>query len=169
VRHDLLQTETGSLYPPGLADLGLAPSQLTLVRAPTVQGALQAGLEAARCSSLAALIVEFWGESRSYDLTASRRLSLAAKDSRLRLFLVRHAARVMASAAETRLSVKGLASQALADNAPGAAAFEITLLRQRAGGSGQIWQVEWNSETAALQESPLAPAAPHTTGLRRTG
>lgn len=165
VRHDLLQAEAGSLYPPGLLGLGLSPASLTLVRAPSVQAVLQAGLDAARCSSLSALIVEFWGEAKAYDLTASRRLSLAARASKLRLFLVRHGARVAASAAETRLQVKALASQALGANAPGRAAFEVSLLRHRAGVAGQVWCVEWNDETERLEESlPLAAAqrsSPH--------
>jgi protein ImuA len=171
VRHDLLQAEAGSLYPPGLLELGLQPASLTLVRAPSVKAALQAGLDAARCSSLSALIVEFWGETRAYDLTASRRLALAAKGSKLRLFLVRHGACVAMSAAETRLSVKALASQALGANAPGRAAFEVTLLRHRAGLAGQMWFMEWNPEAERLEESlPSAPQASSAQpAFRRTG
>lgn len=158
VRHELAQSEAGHVYPPGLLGFGLKPADLTLVRAPSPLAALQAGLEAARCSSLAAILVEMWGESRAYDLTASRRLALAAKASRVPLLLIRHAAREMASAADTRLSVKGLASRPLAANAPGAPCFEITLMRRRAGASGQVWCVEWRDDKQYFEErSSIAP------------
>jgi protein ImuA len=176
VRHDLLQAEAGSLYPPGLLELGLSPASLTLVRAPTVKAVLQAGLEAARCSALSAVIVEFWGEAKAYDLTASRRLALAARGAKLRLLLVRHGAGITASAADTRWRVRALASQPLAANAPGRAAFEIELLRRRAGAAGQVWRVEWNDDAKCLAENlPLAgqPMPASQSGnaipLRRTG
>lgn len=158
VRHELAQNEAGHVYPPGLLAFGHKPSDLTLVKAPTPLAALQAGLEAARCASLAAILVEMWGETKAYDLTASRRLSLAAKASRVPLLLIRHAAREMASAAETRFSVKGLASRPLPANAPGAPCFEVSLMRRRAGAFGQVWCVEWSDDKQRFEErSSFAP------------
>lgn len=160
VRHDLIAAEAGHIYPPGLLDFGLTPSAVTLVRAHDVTEVLQAGLEAARCSSLAAILVEFWGKSRVYDLTASRKLSLAAKASGATLFLLRHAASVFPSAAETRWRVRGLPGSPFAANTPGKPAFEITLLRRRSTQEsemenllpGQTWSVEWNRDTASFTE-----------------
>ena len=87
VRHELAQNEAGHVYPPGLLAFGLSPADVTLVRVPTPLAVLQAGLEAARCSSLAAILIEMWGETKAYDLTASRRLALAAKASACRCCL----------------------------------------------------------------------------------
>jgi hypothetical protein len=53
-RHDALQREAGSIYPPGLMAFGIDPSAVALVRGQTVQDVLQAGLDAARCTTLAA-------------------------------------------------------------------------------------------------------------------
>lgn len=152
VRHELAQSEAGHVYPPGLLGFGLSPAGLTLVRASSPLAALQAGLEAARCSSLAAILVEIWGEAKAYDLTASRRLSLASKASHVPLLLIRHAAREIASAAETRFSVRGLASRVLAAQAPGRPCFEIALMRRRAGASGRVWCVEWSDEKQCFEE-----------------
>lgn len=152
VRHDLLQAENGGVYPPGLAAFGIPPAAVTLVRVKDVLGVLQAGLEAARCSALAVILVDFWGSARAYDLTASRRLALAAKASGVTLFLLRHAASAMPSAAETRWSVKGLPSRPLAALAPGPPAFAATLLRHRGGMAGQVWRVEWNRDTGYFED-----------------
>jgi protein ImuA len=151
-RHDLLRTEVGSIYPPGLIEFGIPPSAVTVVRAHGVADVLQAGLDAARCSVLISILVEFWGKARAYDLTASRKLALAAKSSGVAMFLLRHGAAVLPSAAETRWSVRGLPSCPFAANAPGRPAFDITLLRHRRGMAGQSWFVEWNRDTASFEE-----------------
>jgi protein ImuA len=153
-RHEALHSEAGYIYPPGLVEFGLSPAAVTLVRLPHVQSLLQAGLDAARCRALAAILVEFQGEHRAYDLVASRKLALAAKNSGVALFLVRHGGSVLASAAETRWQLRAARSQHRAANAPGSPAFEVTLLRQRSGGAtqaGQTWCVEWNRDTANFE------------------
>ncbi len=65
------------LYGPGLAALGLAPDRLILVRAPRPRDLLWAMEEGLRTPGLAAVI----GQPASLDLTASRRLQLAAEGS----------------------------------------------------------------------------------------
>jgi protein ImuA len=151
-RHDLLQSEAGSIYPPGLLEFGISPGTVTLVRTRSPQDTLQAGLDAARCSALAIVLVEFWGEARIYNLTASQRLAFAAKSSGTALFILRHRATPLSSAAETRWSVKSLMSRSTA-YAPGRPAFEITLLRHRTGAAGQTWSVEWNRETRSFEDA----------------
>ena len=62
-------------WPPGLARFGLSPAQLVLVRAPREQDGLWAMEETLRCPAVgAALLV-----TRELDLTAARRLQLAAE------------------------------------------------------------------------------------------
>ena len=88
-RQDFLDIETGRPYGPGCAELGLDPGRITLVRAHDGLDVLQAALEAARCSGLGAVVAELWGETKAFDLTASRRLALAAEASALPVLVVR--------------------------------------------------------------------------------
>jgi protein ImuA len=153
-RLDRLDTQA-RLYPPGLAELGLDPARLLLVRARDAQGVLRAGAEAARCSAVGTVLIELWGEARPLDLTASRRLSLAAARSGVTTLLLRIAARPAVSAAMTRWAVRSLPSAPLAANAPGLPAFAITLQRHRAGVPGREWHVEWDRDRCRFQT--LAP------------
>jgi protein ImuA len=152
VRHDVLAGEIGAPHPAGLVELGLNPTLLLFVRACDVSSALQAGLEGARCKALGAVIVELRGEARAYDLTASRRLALAAKASGVPVFLLRIGATVMASAAETRWLMRAAPSRALAAKAPGHPAFHLTLLRARNGQEGAQHHLEWNRDAQRLED-----------------
>jgi protein ImuA len=92
------------------------------------------------------VILELWGAARAYDLAASRRLSLAAKASGLRVLVARVADAVTPSAAETRWRLRALPSHGLAANAPGAPAFELSLLRARDGREGLRYHLEWDRD-----------------------
>jgi protein ImuA len=152
VRQDFLDAESGRLHAPGLAELGLDPSRVLLVRVRDGDGALKAGAEAARCGALGAALIEPWGELRQFDLTASRRLALAAEASGVTTLLLRVAAEPAPSAAATRWQVRALPSRAREAGAPGDPAFSLRLLRHR-GGLGECeWRVEWNRERKAFQD-----------------
>jgi protein ImuA len=151
VRHEALAGEAGTPYPAGLAELGVDPARLLLVRARDVPSALQAGLEGARCAALGAVTVEFRGEARAYDLTASRRLALAAKASGVPVFLLRIGAKAVPSAAETRWLARAAPSRALAAKAPGPPAFHLTLLRARNGQEGEQHHLEWNRDAQRFE------------------
>lgn len=158
VRHAVLDGEIGQLHACGIAELGLDPSDLVLVQARDPQGALQAGLEAARCAGCAVL-VEIYGETRLYDLTASRRLALAAQTSRASVFVLRTGARPVPSAAAARWRLRALASRPLAANAPGHPSFELLLLRRRNGQEGARCIVEWDRDAGRFVESATFGAA----------
>ena len=147
VRQEQVQHERGAIYPPGLQHLGLAPETIIAVSAKDTLGVLQAGLEGAQCSSLNTVIVEFHGAARAYDITSSRRLSFAAKASGTRVFIMRSAADIVPSAAETRWKLRTAPSQALLANAPGHPRFELTLLRHKGGQEGRNWTVGWNHDS----------------------
>lgn len=152
VRQDLLEREQGTPFPPGQVEFGLDPGRLIFVRERTTQSILQAGLEGARCSDLAAVLIELWGEARALDLTASRRLALAAKASGTPVLLGRVAAKPCVSAAETRWSVRAAPSRALGANAPGYPAVRLELLRHRGGFSHATWDWEWNRDTRRFED-----------------
>ncbi|MDP3254902.1 MAG: hypothetical protein Q8M82_02805, partial [Bosea sp. (in: a-proteobacteria)] len=116
---------------------------------------LRAGAEAARCPALGAVLIEPWGEPRRLDLTASRRLALAAEGSGATTLVLRAAVAPQPSAASTRWQVASLPSRALEANAPGAPAFSLRLLRHR-GGLGECeWRVEWSRDRQSFQESDV--------------
>ena len=155
VRQDFVDAEAGRLHAPGLSELGLDPSRLLLVRARDGEGVLRAGAEAARCPALGAVLIEPWGEPRLFDLTASRRLALAAEGSGVPVLLLRVAAAQAPSAARTRWQVRALASRALEANAPGSPAFAVRLLRQRGGAAEREWRVEWDRDRRSFAERSL--------------
>jgi len=158
VRQDMLDRETGTPCSTGLEAHGFASSRLILVRVRDTLGAIQAGLEGARTAGLAMVLVELWGEGKAYDLTASRRFSLAAKTSGASVLVLRVAAHPAPSAAETRWLTRAAPSQALAARAPGNPAFEITLLRARNGQEGLRYCLEWDRDTRKFISRAL-PAA----------
>jgi protein ImuA len=140
------QGETGEPSTWGVAELGIDPARVILLRTREVVDALQAGLEGASCHALQAVIVELWGDGKAYDLVASRRLALAAKASGVPVLVARAGARPIPSAAQTRWQVRALPSRMLAAKAPGAPALELTLLRARNGQEGLRYCVEWDRD-----------------------
>jgi protein ImuA len=154
VRQDVVDAETGRLHAPGLTELGLDPARILLVRTRDAEGVLRAGAEGARCSALGAVLIEPWGAPRLLDLTASRRLALAAEASGVTTLLLRAAASPAPSAARTRWQVRSLPSRGLEANAPGDPAFSIRLLRHRDGLGEREWRVEWSRDRQSFQESP---------------
>jgi protein ImuA len=163
-RQDFHDVEAGLPYPPGLAAFGLDPAAIIRVRARDAPAALQAGLEAARHPSGGVALIELWGEARAFDLTASRRLALAAKASGVTVLVARGRASSQPSAAETRWLVRAAPSRALAANAPGHPAFVARLLRHRGGLEGREWSLEWNRDAERLEarrvEDGALPGAP---------
>ena len=117
VRQDVLDTELGQPNARGLAELGLDPRRIILVRAHDATGGLRAAGEAARCGAIGAVVIAPWGDPRVLDLTASRRLSLATAKSGVTAFMLRVCARVSPSSAVTRWEVQPRPSEALAATA----------------------------------------------------
>src|SRR5215217_2076285 len=76
--------ESGRVHPPGL------PSQnLIHIEARDARDALWAMEEGVRCSCLAAVIGEIWGDPKALDFTATRRLAVASERSGTPCWLVR--------------------------------------------------------------------------------
>ena len=160
VRQDFLDAETGCLNAAGLAEFGLDPARIILVRARDAEGVLRAGEQAARCASLGVVVIEPCGSPKILDFTASRRLSLASAKSGVPILLHRATASPSHSAALTRWSVAAARSRALEANAPGFPAFELNLLRHRGGTAGQSWCVEWDRDRKSFQSQQRAGVAP---------
>jgi protein ImuA len=179
IRTDESERLGGRLHGPGLVELGGDPDSLVLGVAPDTKALLKAAADAARCPGLSALIVECHGQCPALDLTASRRLALAAEQSGATLFLIRLEAQPVPSAADTRWRVGAAPSRSLEAGAPGLPMFEIELLRRRAGPAGMRWHLEWHRDRLLFADPALSgdmvplsagrPSAPSNrgaTGLR---
>jgi protein ImuA len=148
----------GVMQAEGLAELGGMPQACLFVQTEDSRTLLRASLDAARCTGLGAVIVQGQGQMPELDLTAGRRLSLAAQRSGVTLLLLRIGAEPAPSAAETRWSVVSAPSRALAANAPGAPTFDIELLRQRSGPSGMRWRLEWDRDRNMFRDTAISGA-----------
>jgi protein ImuA len=161
LRTEAAERQGGKLYAGGLVELGIDGSGVVLGLVADDVALLKAANDAARCAGVGALLVEAWGDPRALDLTATRRLMLAAEASGVTVLLLRVAAREAPSVADTRWGVRSAPSLPLADGteqgAPGHPAFEIELLRRRVGPAGRTWRVEWNRERRVFQEPAAAP------------
>jgi protein ImuA len=148
----------GVLQAEGWRDLGGRPGKALVSVLPDTMALLRAAVEGLRYPALDTVVVESWGPMRELDLTASRRLSLAAEKSGVPLLLLRIDAAPVPSAAQTRWQVASAPSVALPGNAPGHPCFDVTLLRQRSGPSGQSWRLEWDRDRCQFREAPLPGA-----------
>ncbi len=137
----------------GWAELGLNPAQMLIGVLPDTLALLKAAVDALRSAALGAVIIESRGAMRELDLTASRRLALAAEKSGVPLFLLRFDAEPAPSAAQTRWQVAAAPSRALPGNAPGWPVFDVELLRQKAGPSGLGWRLEWDRDARQFRDA----------------
>jgi protein ImuA len=158
-RPDFLDDEAGRLNGVGLAEFGVHPVLLSLVTGRDAAAVLRVGVEAARCKSLGAVLIEIPGTPRALDLTATLRLARAAEKSGVTLFLLRVGlgdaqTGPPPSAAVSRWLARACPSRALPANAPGAPGFSITLLRHRGGAAERSWRLEWLRDQSLFHEIP---------------
>jgi protein ImuA len=162
VRQDFTEIESGALSMSGLAELGLDPRLLVVVRAADVDTALRTAADALACDALGGVVLEVWGEARQFDLVASRKLTLAAQASGVTGLLLRVAAEPSPSTAETRWIVRAAHSPPAAASLPaavwGAPVFDAQLVRNRHGPVGR-WIMEWKCDEC-LFEKPAAYPQP---------
>lgn len=152
--------ESGPLaWPPGLAQYGLNPAQLVLVQADRGADALWAMEEALRCPAVGGALLVLDEQDAALDLTATRRLQLAAEAGGALGLLLRAGAESEAaaqpghSAAVTRWRVASLASA-------GSPHWQLELLRARGGKPGGPWAVTWRGSEGRLTLDEEAMASP---------
>ncbi len=166
---EFARREGGGPYGPGLDLFGLSPARLLVLNVSRPADVLWAMEEGLRCRALACVIAELTGEGAEADLTATRRLSLAARDgvsarvSGLGL-LIRHHATPVPSAAATRWSIAGAPGLpdrlARRSGGLGRTRFDLSLCKNRRGPSGR-WLVEWDHHERAFQPAvSVGVAAP---------
>jgi protein ImuA len=161
---DYAAGEGGGPYGPGLDLFGLAAARLLVLRVSKPVDVLWAMEEALRCRALACVVAEITGEGEAADLTATRRLALAAREggsarnSGLGL-LIRHRMTSMPSAAVTRWEIAAALSQPDAYGGIGRARFDLSLRKNRRGPSGR-WIIEWDHHERAFQPAVSVSVAP---------
>src|SRR6185295_9741675 len=149
---------------PGFDRFGLSSARLLVLRVPRPADVLWAMEDALRCRALSCVIAELTGEGAEADLTATRRLSLAARDgvsdrvSGLGL-LIRHRATAEPSAAATRWEIASAPSLPDRLGGFGRTRFDLSLRKNRRGPSGR-WIIEWDHHERAFQPAiPVGMAA----------
>jgi protein ImuA len=168
VRPAFADCEAGFPYGPGLALLGLPPDRVLMLRVAHSIDALWAMEEALKCRALACVIAELPDGGSIADLTATRRLTLAARAGGGFGLLFRHKPTPLAGAAETRWEIAAAASSPDRFGGLGRTAFSLSLTRNRRGPTGR-WSVAWDHHEhvfsalslgmaqAALDRSDRAP------------
>ncbi|HEY5364220.1 MAG TPA: DNA repair protein [Aestuariivirga sp.] len=151
IGQDFSAHEFGELSPTGLLELGLDPARMLLLSITNANDGLRAANDALSCATLGAVVVEIRGSPKALDLTASRRLTLAAAQKSVTAFLLRFCAQPDASTAETRWLVRAVASQTQNEDW-GYPAFEVDLIRNRHGKTGN-WFMEWNCDERIFQNA----------------
>ena len=157
VRQDFSALESGELSMTGFAELGLDPRYVVVVRTPTAETVLRTAADGLACNALGAVVAEIWGETRAFDLVASRKLTLAAGDSGVTALMLRLGAAPQASTAETRWIVRAAHSPPVASwQAWGSPVFDAELVRNRHGPLGR-WIMEWTSDEYLFREQTAHP------------
>ncbi len=155
---DFAALEAGGTYGLGCDLFGLPARDLVLVKVARAADALWAMEEALKCRALSAAVVELPADAPLADLTATRRLTLAAREGGAFGFLLRHRGSALTSSAETRWRVAAAAAQPDRFGGLGRASFVLTLHKNRRGPTGR-WPIAWNHHERAFEALPLGVAA----------
>jgi protein ImuA len=158
IQQDFAAMEAGTLY--AVEAFGLPLSSFVIVHVPRVIDALWAFEEALKCRAVAAVIAEI-AEDGLVDLTATRRLSLAARDGGgLGLFL-RHRPSATSSASATRWEVASAASQRDQFGGLGRTTFALSLVKNRCGPCG-CWTIAWDPHERVFVTPALSRSVAQT-------
>lgn len=149
IEEERAEVEHGGLYPPGLAAFGIDPAALLIIRCPDAKQVLKAANDALETGNgrahLSAVVTSVTGQPKCLDLTASRRLLLAAEAAGLAVLLLKSHPSGQSSAAVSRWRIAPAPSRSSGANAPGNPTFSAVLERNRHGTCGQ-WIMEWNND-----------------------
>ena len=160
VQQDFAALETGALYGLGCDLFGLTSSRLLVVRTATPRDTLWAMEEAVKTSGIAAVIGELAQEGQAADLTATRRLSLAAQQGGGLCLLLRQQEFSQPSAAATRWIIAATPGATDGFGGLGCTAFRLSLTKNRRGPCGS-WVLQWDHHAKRfLPALSVAVAAP---------
>jgi protein ImuA len=163
IQPDFAGIEAGALYGAGLTAIGLPMERLLLLRVAKPVDALWAMEEALKSRVLSIVVAELTDDGVAADLTATRRLALAARDGGGLGFLLRHRISPEASAAATRWDIAAAPSRPDGFGGLGRTAFTLSLVKNRRGPLGR-WTMEWDQHERSF--SPLSIVVAETAANR---
>ncbi|HSV22922.1 MAG TPA: hypothetical protein VLJ17_07830 [Xanthobacteraceae bacterium] len=168
IQTDFTVTEAGALYGLGFDFMGLSMDRLVVLRVPRPRDALWAMEETLKCRAVSAVVAEFASEEA--DLTATRRLALAARAGG-GLGLILHLNTTpdaklpcgqpscQPTAATTRWEVASACGERDRFGGFGPTTFALSLVKNRRGRTGQ-WRLSWDHHEYAFATSLSLPVAP---------
>ena len=151
IQPDFTALDAGILYGPGLALMGLPMERLVILRVPRPRDALWAMEEALKCSAVAAVVAEL-GEA---DLTATRRLTLAAREGGGLGLILHQSMDASPSTAMTRWEVASACGERDPFGGLGPTSFALSLVKNRRGRTG-AWRMSWDHHEHAFFPAPLS-------------
>ncbi len=152
VRTAKTESDLGQPFGPGLSSFGIDPNRVLMAHArhdKHVLGIMEEGLAE---PALATIIATLPANSTQYDLTASRRLALRAKEHGVRALLVRTGTGITPSAAHYRWQISARPHRPPTHNqtAPRfVPRWQVVLTKSKRCAPGQ-WHMSWNHETHTL-------------------
>lgn len=131
-----------TLFPPALSQFGIEPHHIIFIDLTNERDILYVFEEALKCSSVATVI----GEIQYISFKESRRFQLAAEQSRVTGFIIRHQTKMVSTIASvSRWQITSIKSGGVGDM-PGVGfpRWKVELLKIRNGKPGQ-WNIEYAS------------------------
>ena len=151
-----VRCDAGTPFPQGLANYGFDPRRLILVNSGNFKSALWSAGEAVSCKNLAGVVLHVAGNPKSLDLTATRKLQLAAHRQGTTVFILRQAGAEEASAGLTRWRVRPAPSiDPNCNTHLGPTRLALSLERNRNGATGD-WCLAWNPDERAFENVEAA-------------
>lgn len=177
VAEDFVLAERGFPHAPGFSELGLDPNRFVMVRATGARQVLWTLEESLRSPACAVAIGEIQDADRHCDLTATRRLTVAARSSGAQGILL-HGRPVpgdLSTAAQRRFEIRSTPGPSLPSAGgrrpiPDMPAWGVRVLKARAG-AGQAGLADPDHVQAFVAGLPVAdpPLIPPRPALRRRG
>jgi len=131
-----------TLFPASLKRFGIQPDKIIFIDLKNESDLLYATEESLKCQRIAVVIAEL----KHIAFKESRRLQLAAEQSRVTGFLIRHQPKILNTiACVSRWRIRSLPSE-LVDGMPGVGfpRWNVELLKVRNGKPGS-WKIEWSA------------------------
>jgi protein ImuA len=168
---DFAAIEGGAPYGPGLALHGVDPAGLILVHTTGAKDSLWAMEEALKCRTVAAVIGEIWSLEKIYDLTAARRLALAAQSGGASALMLAAGmaggADRLASCAHTRFEIftqRGISAKGWPSSLPGwplpglplpsLACWSVRIVKARGSAQGSVSiALLWDHEESCFRDA----------------
>lgn len=138
IQTDFAALEAGTPYGSGIECLGLPMQRLIVLRVPRPIDVLWACEEALKSRGVALVLAELPEAGAAADLTATRRLTLAARAGGGLGLLLRHRPSPLATAAATRWEIAAAPSVPDRYGGLGRTAFDLSLNRNRRGRCGRF-------------------------------